>query len=92
LNEPSRVVVLHISVAVRWWLRHLPDATLAERLLFDSVPRRETRLSIHTGMENRVLDEVARDLAGSGFDESVIAALPDDVARQFALLYDNDFA
>jgi hypothetical protein len=84
--------VLHVSVAARWWLRHPPHAALGERPLFDLVPRRATRFLVHPGIEARVLDELALDLAGAGFDETIIATLADDVARQFELFYEHDFA
>ena len=83
MARPEDEIVLHVSVAARWWLRHLPYATEAERFLLEEIGARRVRTLAVAGIELRVLDELARDLSAIELDPLIAQLLYDDVTAQF---------
>ena len=75
---------------MRWWLHHRSHATDADRLLFEYLALRRIRLLIIEGLHPRVLDEVARDLGGSGLHPDIVGRLFDDIAAQMGLLMEKE--
>lgn len=85
MRPPDRFV-LHPSVAVRWWLYHLPYAPEADRFLHDIVVGAKAGLVAVAEVELVVLDLVAADLGALRFDPDLARLLCDDILRHFRLM------
>ena len=83
MARPEDEIVLHVSVAAWWSLRHLPYATEAERFLFEEIGTDRVRVLTVAGIELRVLDAIARDLSAIELDPLIAQLLYDDVTAQF---------
>lgn len=79
---------LHVSVAQRWWLHHLPLATEAERLLNEWVVRYSVRFVTLDTLLVQVLADIVADL-GEDLDPFLSKALVDDVTSLFVELAES---
>jgi hypothetical protein len=84
------VFVLHPSVVVRWWLRHLRDADAAVRFLLEALASRRARVIILDGLQHRTLESLAADLSTVPLQPAVAEMLYDDVVAQIDLLTQPD--
>lgn len=73
---------LHVSVAVRWWLYHLPWSAEADRFLFRGLAGKRLRVVAVDGMELQVLSAIVDDL-GAYLDEGMARQMGTDVPTLF---------
>jgi hypothetical protein len=76
--------VLHSGIAVRWWLRDLPNAELAERFLYRDLATGTIRLLAIDGIEHSIMMRPADDLGPFHLHPTIASALGDDYHRLLA--------
>lgn len=84
-SEERDRFTLHTSVAMRWWLYHLPEADAAARFLYERLSTRRVELVAVDTLPLHVLDAIASDL-GSELDTFLAEGLAVDVPALFARL------
>jgi len=81
--DPPSQFTLHVSVAQRWWLRHLPEAGRAEEFFRESVLPRNVWFIAADTLELDVLSAIAKDLA-TELDPLLAEQLATDVSLTLA--------
>ena len=81
-DAPQRFV-LHVSVAARWWLYHLPQGPEAARFLWERLRLPGTSLVAVEGIELQILEQIATDL-GDDLNTFLADTLAGDVLQLFA--------
>lgn len=74
--------VLHLDVAKRWWLRHLPYSAEAERLLHETLASRAVYFIAVEGLLSDVLREFVHDL-GDDLDPFLARQIAGDAIALF---------
>jgi hypothetical protein len=89
LDRPNETLVLHSSVALRWWHLRLPHAEHAVLFLLTLsffARDRGLRLVAPAGIEEQVSDELVKQLLAGGTDAAVVREAIDSVPLRFQQL------
>jgi hypothetical protein len=79
------LLILHVDVAVRWWLPHLPQARESQEFLYERLSTGTVRLITYEAIELRVLEAIAEDL-GANLDAFLAQSVVQDVQGLFGEL------